>query len=142
MSPDLSTRYLGMDLANPVIASPSPLTGDLDELRKLDAAGAGAVVLPSVFEEEIEHDAAVLHELDVAGADSFAEALGGYLPSFESVETTATRHLRLVEAAKAAVAMPVIASATTAAPIDVVREIPMTIPSLSSATRWPGRPVG
>ena len=71
MSADLSTRYLGLDLANPVVASPSPLTGDLDTLRQLEAAGAAAVILPSVFEEEIEHDASLLHELDVHGSDEW-----------------------------------------------------------------------
>ena len=110
MSADLTTRYLGLNLANPVVASPSPLTGDSDDLRGLEDAGVAAVVLPSVFEEEIEHDAAVLHELDVAGSGSFAEALDGYLPAFDRVETSATRHLRLLEDAKSRLSIPVIAS--------------------------------
>jgi hypothetical protein len=50
---DLRTRYLGMDLRSPLVASSSPLTGNLDGLRRLEAAGAGAVVLPSLFEEEL-----------------------------------------------------------------------------------------
>ena len=50
---DLRTRYLGLELQSPLVASSSPLTGSLDGLRKLEAAGAGAVVLPSLFEEEI-----------------------------------------------------------------------------------------
>jgi dihydroorotate dehydrogenase (fumarate) len=50
---DLRTRYLGLDLRSPLVASPSPLTGTLDGLRRLEAAGAGAVVLPSLFEEEL-----------------------------------------------------------------------------------------
>jgi hypothetical protein len=50
---DLRTRYLGMELRSPLVASSSPLTGSLDGLRRLEAAGAGAVVLPSLFEEEI-----------------------------------------------------------------------------------------
>jgi dihydroorotate dehydrogenase (fumarate) len=49
---DLRTRYLGMELRSPLVASSSPLTGSLDGLRRLEAAGAGAVVLPSLFEEE------------------------------------------------------------------------------------------
>ena len=51
---DLRTRYLGMELRSPLVASSSPLTGSLDGLRRLEAAGAGAVVLPSLFEEELE----------------------------------------------------------------------------------------
>ncbi|MFL5881767.1 MAG: hypothetical protein ACJ782_17150 [Actinomycetota bacterium] len=50
---DLRTRYLGMELRSPLVASSSPLTGTLDGLRRLEAAGAGAVVLPSLFEEEL-----------------------------------------------------------------------------------------
>jgi dihydroorotate dehydrogenase (fumarate) len=54
---DLRTRYLGMELRSPLVASSSPLTGSLDGLRRLEAAGAGAVVLPSLFEEELAEDA-------------------------------------------------------------------------------------
>ena len=50
---DLHTRYLGLDLRSPLVASASPLTGSLDGLRRLEAAGAGAVVLPSLFEEQL-----------------------------------------------------------------------------------------
>jgi dihydroorotate dehydrogenase (fumarate) len=53
---DLRTRYLGLELRSPLVASSSPLTGSLDGLRKLEAAGAGAVVLPSLFEEELAAD--------------------------------------------------------------------------------------
>ena len=54
---DLRTRYLGLELQSPLVASSSPLTGSLDGLRKLEAAGAGAVVLPSLFEEELAEEA-------------------------------------------------------------------------------------
>ena len=53
---DLRTRYLGIDLQSPLVASSSPLTGSLDGLRRLEAAGAGAVVLPSLCEEELAPD--------------------------------------------------------------------------------------
>ena len=53
---DLRTRYLGLELQSPLVASSSPLTGSLDGLRRLEAAGAGAVVLPSLFEEELAED--------------------------------------------------------------------------------------
>jgi dihydroorotate dehydrogenase (fumarate) len=60
---DLRTRYLGLELQSPLVASASPLTGSLDGLRKVEAAGAGAVVLPSLFEEELAADQ------DQAGGD-------------------------------------------------------------------------
>jgi dihydroorotate dehydrogenase (fumarate) len=110
VSPQLATSYLGLDLANPLLASPSPLTGDLSQLRALEDSGVAAVVLPSLFEEEIEHDAKQLQGLDTHGGDSFAEALTGYLPDFKTVETSATRQLRLVEDAKATLSIPVVAS--------------------------------
>ncbi len=54
MSADLTTTYLGLTLRNPVVASPGPVTGDPDQWRRLEDAGVGAIVLPSLFEEEIE----------------------------------------------------------------------------------------
>jgi hypothetical protein len=56
---DLRTRYLGLELQSPLVASSSPLTGSLDGLQRLEAAGAGAVVLPSLFEEELAEDTGV-----------------------------------------------------------------------------------
>ena len=63
MSVALSTKYLGLDLKNPLVASACPLTGRLDTLMQLEEAGAAAVVLPSLFEEQIEHD-----EVEIAPA--------------------------------------------------------------------------
>ena len=57
MSVELSTSYLGLKLANPLVISACPLTADVDRLRRLEQAGAAAAVLPSLFEEQIEHDA-------------------------------------------------------------------------------------
>ena len=72
--PDLGSRYLGFPLRTPLVASSSPLTGTLDGLRQLEDAGASAVVLPSLFEEELVHDALVLHGALEEGSESFAEA--------------------------------------------------------------------
>ncbi|MGI9600312.1 MAG: dihydroorotate dehydrogenase-like protein [Acidimicrobiales bacterium] len=110
MTIDLRTRYLGLDLDSPVVASPSPMTADIDTLEQLERAGVGAVVLPSLFEEEIEHEAASLQQLDRHGAGAFAEAAGGYLPGFGDVETMASRHLQALETAKQRLSIPVIAS--------------------------------
>lgn len=109
MTPDLSTVYLGLDLRSPVIASASPVTGDLDTLRALEAAGVGAVVLPSLFEEQIERDELSLHAALEQGAHSFGEALT-YLPDLDELSAGPDAHLELVATAKEALGIPVIAS--------------------------------
>jgi len=106
---DLTTRYLGLDLRNPLVASASPMTGKLDNLKRLEDAGAAAVVLPSLFEEQIEHEASELTRLDELGTESFGEALD-YLPPVEDFTTTTDAYLELLTDAKAALAIPVIAS--------------------------------
>lgn len=110
MSADLTTTYLGLELANPLVASASPMTGDPDWLRRAEEAGAAAVVLPSLYEEEIEHEALEMQRLAEFGAGSYAEALNGYFPDLEHYATRTEDYLRKVEAAKAAVDVPVIGS--------------------------------
>jgi dihydroorotate dehydrogenase (fumarate) len=95
---DLRTRYLGLELASPLVASSSPLTGSLDGLRRLEAAGAGAVVLPSLFEEDLAPEGPGPAR---AGADPGEQAGYGAGPG---------TYLSLVERAKAALSVPVIAS--------------------------------
>jgi dihydroorotate dehydrogenase (fumarate) len=92
---DLRTRYLGLELPSPLVASSSPLTGSLDGLRRLEAAGAGAVVLPSLFEEELAE------ELPPPGTDPGDQAGYGAGPA---------AYLSLVERAKQVLSVPVIAS--------------------------------
>jgi len=109
MSIDLSTRYLGMTLASPLVASSSPLTEDLDAVRRAEDAGAGAIVLPSLFEEQLQIES---HDLDhnlTYGTESFAEALG-YFPDLATYGLGPDAYLELVRRAKAAVGIPVIAS--------------------------------
>ena len=106
---DLSTRYLGLTLRNPVVASPGPVTGDPDQWRRLEAAGVGALVLPSLFEEEIESESWWVSDLLDEGRDVVAEA-ADYLPEFEDYSIGPDRFLDLVTRAKAAVDVPVIAS--------------------------------
>lgn len=106
---DLATRYLGLDLASPIVASASPMTEHVDSIVALEAAGVGAVVLPSLFEEEIlaeEHMVASAFEL---GAEQHYEARG-YFPLPSEVRGVAERYVARLEAAKAAVRIPVIAS--------------------------------
>ena len=110
MTADLSTRYLGLDLAHPVMPSASPLTGDLDHIHKLVEAGAPAVVLPSLFEEQIEHNAMAVHHSLEIGADGFAETPEGFFPQLDDYNTGPEDYLELVRGAKREAGVPVIAS--------------------------------
>ena len=109
MSIDLTSTYLGMTLRNPVVASPGPVTGDPDQWRRLEEAGVGAIVLPSLFEEEITSESWWVSDLLDEGRDVVAEA-SDYLPEFEDYSIGPDRFLDLVTRAKATVAVPVIAS--------------------------------
>lgn len=109
MSVDLRTTYLGLSLRNPIVASCGPLTGKLDTLKRLDEAGVGAVVLPSLFEEQIVREEQEIHRLYEYGTESFAEALT-YRPEMETYNTGPQCYLRLVEDAKSALRVPVIGS--------------------------------
>lgn len=106
---DLTTRYLGLTLKHPLIASSSPLTGELDSLRRLEDAGAAAVVLPSIFEEQIEYEVVESERLIEAGAESFPEALT-YFPTSAGFAAGPYRYLELIRRARDALEIPVIAS--------------------------------
>lgn len=109
MSPRLSTMYLGLSLRNPLVASSSPLTGHLDTLRRLDDAGVGAVVLPSLFEEQLEREEQLLDDLNVVG-HAISPEITGYFDPFTGEPIGASAYLRHLEAAKACISVPVIAS--------------------------------
>ena len=106
---DLSTTYLGLQLRSPLVASSGPLTGRIDSLRALEQAGVAAVVLPSLFEEQIEHEDLQADRLGDLGSDSNPEATS-YFPDLADYESVADRYLRHVEEAKKALSIPVIAS--------------------------------
>jgi dihydroorotate dehydrogenase (fumarate) len=106
---DLATHYLGLTLKSPLVASASPLTLDLGNIRALEDHGAGAVVLPSIFEEQIEQEVEQAELFTTAGADSFAEALS-YFPPAENYHTGTQPYLETIRAARAAVDISVIAS--------------------------------
>ncbi len=110
MSPDLSTTYLGLSLGHPVVPSASPATGDLDHIHALVEAGAPAVVLPSLFEEQIEHNAMAVHHSLELGADGFAETPEGFFPQLDDYNTGPEDYLELIRGAKAETDIPVIAS--------------------------------
>ena len=105
---DLATRYLGMELRNPLVASASPLSNTADGVRRLADGGVGAVVLYSLFEEQLRQAAARDAAAAEAGIDSFAESLS-YFPPAASADGGPRHYLSLVERAAAAVDIPVIA---------------------------------
>jgi dihydroorotate dehydrogenase (fumarate) len=109
VTPDLSTSYLGLRLRNPIVASASPLTGNLDSLRALEEAGVAAVVLPSLFEEQIEHEEIDIHELLEHQTHSFGEALT-WFPELDDYNTGPGSYLEHLQQAKATLDIPVIAS--------------------------------
>ncbi len=106
---NLVTDYMGLALRNPLIASASPLSQTVDGVQRLAAAGVGAVVLYSLFEEQVRREAAENARLVDAGSESFAESLS-YFPASADEETGPRRYLSLIERAVAAVDVPVIAS--------------------------------
>jgi dihydroorotate dehydrogenase (fumarate) len=106
---DLSTRYLGLPLRSPIIASASPLTRDPETTAKLEEAGAGAIVMPSLFEEEIENEEVELAASLDAGTGHFAEALD-YFPEVETFIGEGDRYLRSLERIKSKAGIPIIGS--------------------------------
>ena len=109
MNVDLRTSYLGLALAHPVVASASPLTGSIDSLKRLQDAGIAAAVLPSLFEEQIEHEEMATHDLMLYGAEVSPEARG-FFPEPQHYRNGPDQYLKLIEDAKRALSVPVIAS--------------------------------
>jgi len=106
---DTSTNYLGLELDSPVVASPSPLWEDVDNLRRAARAGAGAIVLHSLFEEQITRESMELNEHLSQGTESFAESLT-YFPEVEDYRLGPEEYLEHVSRAVDAVDVPVIGS--------------------------------
>ncbi len=106
---DLSTTYLGLNLRTPLMVSASPMQEDVDNIKHMEDAGASAVVLPSLFEEQLVAEQHELHYHLTHGTDSFAEALS-YFPDHDDFDTGPERYLEHIQRVKAAVNIPVIAS--------------------------------
>ena len=106
---DLETTYMGLRLRNPLVASASPLSYTLDGIQRLADAGVGAIVLFSLFEEQVREEEAERARLVEGPAESFAEALD-YVPAVVKDDAGPGRYLSLLERATAAVDVPVIAS--------------------------------
>jgi dihydroorotate dehydrogenase (fumarate) len=111
----LDTTYLGLSLRSPIVASAGPLTGDGDTAARLADAGAGALVLPSLFEEEVVHEQVELTTVLEAGSEHFAEALN-YFPELPAFRDAWYRYLANLEEVKARVSIPVIASLNGSTP--------------------------
>jgi dihydroorotate dehydrogenase (fumarate) len=106
---DLTTTYLGLPLGNPLVASPSPLSHTLEGIRRLADGGVGAIVLYSLFEEEVREQALLNATIVDGPAESFPEAIG-YFPTVAAEDTGPRRYLSLLERAAATVSIPVIGS--------------------------------
>jgi dihydroorotate dehydrogenase (fumarate) len=106
---DLSTTYLGLKLHTPLVAAASPLSEEIDSIKQMEDAGASAVVLYSLFEEQLRQDTAELAKHLEHGTESFAEALS-YFPEPEQFRLGPEEYLKHISRAKAAVNIPVIAS--------------------------------
>ena len=108
-TPDLSTTYLGLKLSNPLVVAASPLGRSLDNLRRMEDSGAAAVVLPSLFEEQITTESFYLDYYLSHGTDSYAESLN-YFPEMQSYNVGPEEYLELIRRAKQAVNIPIIGS--------------------------------
>ena len=106
---DLSTRYLGLKLKNPLVVSASPISKHIDAIRRAEEAGAAAVVMYSLFEEQIEFERASIDYYLSHGAESYPEALT-YFPYLDRYNGTPDAYVEHLARAKAAVEIPIIGS--------------------------------
>ncbi|HHW75473.1 MAG TPA: dihydroorotate dehydrogenase-like protein [Xanthomonadaceae bacterium] len=106
---DLRTTYMGMELKHPIVASASPLSGSVASIKRLEDAGAAAVVMFSLFEEQLKHETAALEYLMTAGTESFAESLN-YFPEIDDYTVGPDSYLDLLRRASEAVDIPIIGS--------------------------------
>lgn len=112
---DLTTTYMGYKLRSPLVASASPLSENVDGIKRLEDAGAGAVVMFSLFEEQLRLEQLALHHHLNTGTESFAEALS-YFPQPQEYHTDSRGYLELIRKAKEAVDIPIVASLNGSTP--------------------------
>jgi dihydroorotate dehydrogenase (fumarate) len=106
---DFSTQYLGLKLNGPIVVSSTPLSESLDNVKRMEDSGASAIVLTSLFEEQLELESKALDEDLSRGTESFAESLG-YLPDLNDYRMTQEVYLEHLRHAKEAVKIPILAS--------------------------------
>jgi dihydroorotate dehydrogenase (fumarate) len=117
---DFSTQYLGLKLSGPIVVSSTPLSESVDNIRRMEDAGASAVVLTSLFEEQLALESRALDDDLSRGTESFAESLG-YLPDLSDYRMTQDVYLEHLRRAKEAVQIPIMASLNGATPGGWVR---------------------
>lgn len=106
---DLSTKYLGLDLENPLVPSASPLSKTLDSIKQLEDAGAGAIVMHSLFEEQINATSMEIDHFLSSGTESFGEALD-YFPEMDSYDVGPDSYLEHIREAKESIEIPIVGS--------------------------------
>jgi dihydroorotate dehydrogenase (fumarate) len=106
---DLTTNYLGLELRSPLVVSASPLSEDIDNIKHMEDVGAAAVVLYSLFEEQLRQDRLELNQRLESGTESFAEALS-YFPELDEFRLGSEEYLKHIAAAKKTTQIPIIAS--------------------------------
>ena len=106
---DLKTKYMGLELKNPVAASASPLTQEADSAKKLEDAGVSAIVVHSLFEEQLSHESGELDHYLTAGAESFAEATT-YFPAQDDFKLGPVEYLDHIASLKKSLEIPIIGS--------------------------------
>ena len=122
---DLSTTYLGLKLKNPLVPSAGPLSKDLDTMKTVEDAGASAIVMYSLFEEQITHESLELYHHTSANTESFAEATS-YFPEAGDFNLGPDGYLELIRKAKESLSIPVIGSlngVTTGGWIDYAKKL-------------------
>jgi dihydroorotate dehydrogenase (fumarate) len=97
---DLRTKYMGMELRSPLVVSASPLSEKIDNIKKMEDYGAGAVVIYSLFEEQIKLDQLELYHLTTYGTEAFAESLS-YFPEHDEYKVGPDQYLEHIRKAKA-----------------------------------------
>jgi dihydroorotate dehydrogenase (fumarate) len=106
---DLTTTYLGLELKNPIVPSAGPLSRSLDSMKRLEAAGASAIVMYSLFEEQIAHETAEMYHYLSYGTESFAEALT-YFPELQQYNLGPEEYVEFIHRAKNELKIPIIGS--------------------------------
>jgi dihydroorotate dehydrogenase (fumarate) len=122
---DLRTTYMGLELKHPIVASASPLSESLDNIKRMEDAGAAAVVMFSLFEEQIRHESAAMEHFMSSGANSFPESLS-YFPDMEHYHAGPETYLDLLRRASDATDIPIIGSlngATSEGWADIARQM-------------------
>jgi dihydroorotate dehydrogenase (fumarate) len=117
---DFSTQYLGLKLSGPIVVSSTPLSESIDNVKRMEDAGASAIVLVSLFEEQLALESKALDDDLSRGTDSFAESLG-YLPDLNDYRMTQEVYLEHLRKCKQAVKIPILASLNGATPGGWVR---------------------